>query len=347
MADFALSFGGNLNNVDLGSSASLKSSVVSIFGRVKPSGSGNRTIFGYVTAGLQLRINSSNQLELLKIGIASIGTSTGTLTNGTTYSIGVTYDASGNYAFYINGVLSGSGTNLQAITFTGNARLGDKQSLEFYAGVLDFFHYYNTALTATNALHIHNGIEPPTASLQARYYMDEGTGTTIADSSGNGNTGTLGGTNTPTWVAGITPTAPTVALTGTITSLTQASDIVAGGKTIILTVTGDTWVASGATFDAQRQNIINGMVSAQSEAHGWNNEVKAKIGVSDVVRTSNTVVTITLDAESAYAITAPDVITLTVPATALILGAALVASPIFTININSVFRIFGDEGMVA
>ena len=49
------------------------------------------------------------------------------------------------------------------------------------------------------------------------------------------------------------------ALTGEVTESITEADIVAGGKRIILTLTGDTWVAAGATFDAQRQAIINGL----------------------------------------------------------------------------------------
>jgi hypothetical protein len=46
----------------------------------------------------------------------------------------------------------------------------------------------------------------------------------------------------------------TCAVTGTVlTTKTRESHIVAGtGVTIILTLTGDTWVTAGATFDAQR-----------------------------------------------------------------------------------------------
>ncbi len=125
-----------------------------------------------------------------------------------------------------------------------------------------------------------------------------------------------------------------VALTGTVTSTTYASDIRAGGKTIILTLTSETWVASGGTFDAQRQAIINGLTSASSETNGWNNEVKAKIAVTDVVRTSATVVTITLDAEAGYDTVSPETITVTVPAAALTGAGALVATPTFTVIPN-------------
>lgn len=121
-------------------------------------------------------------------------------------------------------------------------------------------------------------------------------------------------------------------LSGTITSATEV-DIVAGGKTIILTLTGDTWIAAGAaSFDLQRQNIINGLTSAGAEALGWNLVPKALQSVAGVVRTSNTVVTITLDAQATYNITAPETITATIPGTALVGGNALVAAPTFTIT---------------
>jgi hypothetical protein len=100
-----------------------------------------------------------------------------------------------------------------------------------------------------------------------------------------------------------------ITLSGTIIGATE-TDIRAGGKTIILTVTGDTWIAAGAgSFDLQRQNIINGLTSAGSELLGWNLVPKVLQSVGGVVRTSGTVVTITLDAFSTYDITAPETIT--------------------------------------
>ena len=142
--------------------------------------------------------------------------------------------------------------------------------------------------------------------------------------------------------------AASCALTGTVTGATEA-DIVAGGETIILTLTGDTWVASGAAFDAQRQNIIDGLDSAQSEALGWDNVVKALQGVAGVIRTSDTVVTITLDAQATYLITANETITATVPASAVSLGSAIVAAPTFTITEGAgaagrIFTLAGEGG---
>jgi hypothetical protein len=131
-----------------------------------------------------------------------------------------------------------------------------------------------------------------------------------------------------------TGSSVTAAITGTVTDSIVESDIVAGGKTIIITLTNDTWVATGATFDAQRANIIAGLTSAGSETFGWNNVLRdAGIDVGDVVRTSDTVVTITLDAESTYSIGNAESIVPTVPATALTTSsAAVVATPSYSIT---------------
>jgi hypothetical protein len=85
------------------------------------------------------------------------------------------------------------------------------------------------------------------------------------------------------------------------------------------------------TFNDIRQAIINGLDSAQSEATGWDAVVTATLPVTAVVRTSDTVVTITLPAEAAYNITATETITATIPAAALVGAMLLVATPAFTV----------------
>jgi hypothetical protein len=79
-------------------------------------------------------------------------------------------------------------------------------------------------------------------------------------------------------------------------------------------------------FDDIRQAIINGLVSAQSEPAGWN-AVRSEIPVSAVVRTSDTVVTITLPPLPGYDITAPETITATVPACAVVGATPITATP--------------------
>jgi len=123
-----------------------------------------------------------------------------------------------------------------------------------------------------------------------------------------------------------------IVLTGTITESVQEDAIVSGGKTIILTIVGDTWVADDGTFAAVRQSIIDGIDSAQAEVTGWDAEVKAKQSVNGVVRTSDTIVTITLDAQTAYDITANETITATIPAAALVKNTPIIATPTFVIT---------------
>lgn len=117
----------------------------------------------------------------------------------------------------------------------------------------------------------------------------------------------------------------TAAISGT-TAFTE-EQVKAGGETIVITLSNDTWVASGTIFNLQRQNIINGISSAQSEVTGWNNEVRDTISVSAVVRTSNNVVTLTLPATS-YQVTQDEVITVIVPSEALVgSSSAITATP--------------------
>jgi hypothetical protein len=128
---------------------------------------------------------------------------------------------------------------------------------------------------------------------------------------------------------------PTAAITGTIGDGATEKEVRDGGGTIIITLTGDTWVTTGATFDAQRQNIIDGLDAAESEATGWNAEVRDQIGVASVVRTSDTVTTVTIAAADVggYRIDSNEVVTVTVPAGALTThGSSIVATPTFTIT---------------
>lgn len=127
--------------------------------------------------------------------------------------------------------------------------------------------------------------------------------------------------------------ATSVTISGTVTGPTTEADIVAGGRTVIITLSGDTWVAAGATFDAQRQAIIDGLDSAGVEVTGWNVEVRDKEVVGAVVRTSDTVVTVTLTAAPLYDITADETITVTVPAAALVTSSTeVVGAPTFSIE---------------
>ena len=80
-----------------------------------------------------------------------------------------------------------------------------------------------------------------------------------------------------------------------------------------------------------RQAIINGLSAATSPALAWNDEVRDKLPVTAVVRTSDNVATVTLVAAAAYNITANETITDTVPTEALVSGDAIIATPTFDV----------------
>ncbi len=103
-------------------------------------------------------------------------------------------------------------------------------------------------------------------------------------------------------------------------------DIVLGGKTIIISLSNDTWVASGAAFNAQRQNILDGLVSNKAESTGFN-AFQPSIPVTAVVRTSDTVITITLPELPSYSITADETISIDIPAAALVTSVTALDVP--------------------
>lgn len=126
-------------------------------------------------------------------------------------------------------------------------------------------------------------------------------------------------------------------ISGTL-AFTEA-DVVAGAKQTIVTLTSDTWVAAGTPFNQIRQIVLNGVISAQSEVTGFNVEVRAKEPVTSVVRTSDTVVTITWTAAPDYNIALDETITVTVDDEALVLSAnPVTATPIIGVVADTAIR---------
>ena len=121
------------------------------------------------------------------------------------------------------------------------------------------------------------------------------------------------------------------AVTGTATASITEADIVAGGKTIILTLTNETWVPE-PTFAGFKYRIGQNLASAQGEANGWNAKVRYNIPDANIVRTSDTVVTITLPAFATYDITAQETITATIDPFTTAHGSKIVATPTFTVD---------------
>jgi len=135
--------------------------------------------------------------------------------------------------------------------------------------------------------------------------------------------------NTTYISAGLTPddvaSGTTAAITGTATTATE-SDIRAGGKTIIITLTDDTFVTGTTSEDAVAAGI--------SGSSSWNSEVRDNTDNTDIVLSSgDTIATVTLPAASGYEITEDDTITAIIPAASLTTSSsAVTASPTFDIT---------------
>jgi hypothetical protein len=138
----ALFYHADANSIDVGINTSLQVQSLTISAWLNPEiMSGPKTFWGsyaYHTESSCFRIAyPSLNLELLKQGVAVIGTSTGTIPNGSWTLAQVTYDSYGNYIFYINGSSSGSGTNLVTFLYTANLGISIGWGGEGYNGIID------------------------------------------------------------------------------------------------------------------------------------------------------------------------------------------------------------------
>lgn len=118
-----------------------------------------------------------------------------------------------------------------------------------------------------------------------------------------------------------------IALTGTaIAGGVLESEIVAGGETLIITLTGDTFNPLVGADNAITTALLAGITG-----DGDYSTVAAATDHTDVVLTSASVVTITYPAVAGYAITGDETVTVAVPASAVNKGIAP-GSQTFTIT---------------
>ena len=136
-------------------------------------------------------------------------------------------------------------------------------------------------------------------------------------------------------LAAVTNNTPAAVLTGSLADNAIESEIVAGTETLVITLTNDTWHANIGSTSTETTALINGIDSAQGETLGWNLVVKAGLNDTHVVRTSDTVATITLPAFSTYNITANETISVLVPAAALVTSGSDVGA---TTNFNVLYQ---------
>lgn len=158
-SDGAYTFGGNgtTSVISLPVSTLLNGAVFTMSAWIKPENAIAGTIIGSATndSGPQFRFSSgasSRALELLKQNIASMGSSTTLVPLSTWTFVTVTYNSSGQFVYYINGVASGSGTSLQTFTFS-NYQIGRKYTTtasEVFNGSIDDVRIYNRVLSQSD-----------------------------------------------------------------------------------------------------------------------------------------------------------------------------------------------------
>jgi hypothetical protein len=114
------------------------------------------------------------------------------------HSIYGTWDKNGadtNLRLYIDGVLvATSAMTLDTLyQATNTVYIGRQHGGQYSNGIFHKVLLFNKALSATEISDIHFKGITPTANLVAQYLLNEGTGTTAIDTSGNGNNGTITG----------------------------------------------------------------------------------------------------------------------------------------------------------
>jgi len=152
----------------------------------------------------------------------------------------------------------------------------------------------------------------------------------------------LGPGGSPRSPVSFSAAAASAVITGTASSGLLEAELVSGGQTIIITLANDTWAAAGTGpigSTADTQALIDGLDAASSPALGWNDEIRDKEVTTAVVRTSDTIATITLTASALYSIAdlATETVTLTIPAATLVTSAIdVTATPTFDVAADAV-----------
>lgn len=138
-------------------------------------------------------------------------TGTTVIQNGVWYHAALTYDGT-TWKIYLNGTLEVTLAVNQPVqnvsiqhSAIGSALTSTGVAQGYFQGVMDEVRIWNSAKTQSDiVLNINKKITSPAAGLVARWGLDEGTGTSIGDISGNTITGTITGSGYA-WLTGEAP----------------------------------------------------------------------------------------------------------------------------------------------
>ncbi len=120
----------------------------------------DQALFSYNNnGGQEFRISSANYLQLLKSNTASVAVSNTTVPQNAWSHVALTYDAVGNWNFYLNGTAVGSGTSVQTWTMTGNLFLGAWKTNDYFNGYIDEVKVYSWALPEAEIIANFNAVD--------------------------------------------------------------------------------------------------------------------------------------------------------------------------------------------
>jgi hypothetical protein len=118
--------------------------------------------------------------------------------------VGVYNAASGQSSLYVDGVLQSTESVPAAWSATGKTAIGRAKwggNVDFWSGLIEGVRLYNYALSAQQVSALYQLTQDNLTTGLAGYWpLDDASGTTATDLSGNGHTGTL--TNGPVWTVG-------------------------------------------------------------------------------------------------------------------------------------------------
>ncbi len=134
-----------------------------------------------------------------------------------------------------------------------------------------------------------------------------------------------------------TITNGSVVLTGTAITALIESDVITGSKTVIATISDDTWLSTLGDDNAATTAFLLGLTSDRNGSTEWDIQVRNNLTFTMLTRTSATVATLILPASSGYEPNGNETITLTVDASAMTSTSSdVTATPTFTVTITPV-----------
>jgi hypothetical protein len=224
---YALSLDGSSESGAAGN-LNLSGSALSFEGWIKPSSFKSASPYISSIMGTEVSDGNSAFLRLGDAGLAnnkvqfvlSINNvqqklaSTTTLNANTWYHVAATYDGA-TMKLYINGVLNASKAQTGNISSNGAFNVGYLYNTSRnFNGKIDEVRVWKRVLSQTEISQNMCNVSVPASSLAAYWKFNEGSGSTVQDSSGNGVTLTLTGVDSSNWGTDIPCTTGTSKLSG-------------------------------------------------------------------------------------------------------------------------------------